>query len=654
LVRIWYFRVVFLIILCYRFIPVVFFYISLQEGAVRSMDIRDISVLAKNSEQATRSAPRFSRRWVAVVGIDRYPSVKNRKVEVNPLDTAVKDALAVQEVLTGLYGFVPLMDPLVDRDANPSGFKELFRRLGDGGRVVPGDQVVVYFAGHGVEADDGSEGFWIPYLKDPSDYLDDYEWVSHSRVKRAVKRCSARQVLVVSDSCYAQKLTERDIEARDEGGGCVGAELYELCGKYNVRMVLTSGSREPVLDRGGGGHSVFCNHFLDLLRKYPNGCLPMGEASYARLRLEVERSAARLGRQQTPRLGYLTDDTLPFLLFRGLGADEVIDRKEIAQTEAAPVIEVVKEALWGSVGLTCNVDGAEIELGGERIFSEAGYRQVIQGIIAGRHKVVARKEGFCVWEGAVQVIADQRVDVHLEMLPDKPQSGALWQDPVLGMAFVFVEGGTFDMGDVFGDGFRDEKVHSVTLSDYWIGKYPVTFDEYDRYCEEKGKDKPDDEGWGRGRRPVMKVTWHDAVGFAEWLSKKTGERYRLPTEAEWEFAARSRGKKEKWSGTSKATDLGTYAWYSDNSGHRTHPVGEKKPNALGLYDMSGNVWEWCWDWYERSPKNNPQGSSSGSRRVYRGGSWGSGAGDCRSADRGGLVPGRADYGLGFRLAAVQP
>ncbi len=236
--------------------------------------------------------------------------------------------------------------------------------------------------------------------------------------------------------------------------------------------------------------------------------------------------------------------------------------------------------------------------------------------------------------------------------------GREWRDPVLGMEFVWVEGGCYEMGcgSWTSDCDDDEKpVHEVCVDGFWLGKYEVTFDEYDAYCRAAGKKRPDDEGWGRGRRPVIYVSWEDAQGFIGWLNRKTGLEFRLPTEAEWEYAARSGGRKEKWAGTSDEGRLGDYAWYGSNSGGRTHPVGTKRPNGLGLYDMSGNVWEWCsdrygGDYYSKSPRRNPKGPAGGGDRVVRGGSWSYYARYVRVANRLNVNPADRYSALGFRLA----
>jgi len=157
--------------------------------------------------------------------------------------------------------------------------------------------------------------------------------------------------------------------------------------------------------------------------------------------------------------------------------------------------------------------------------------------------------------------------------------------------------------------------------DFEIAKYPVTFEEYDLFCEDTGRKKPYDEGWGRGKRPVINVSWYDAKVYCEWLSEKTGENYRLPTKAEWEFACRA-GTTTKWSFGDDEKELEKYAWYSKNSNNKTHPVGEKLPNPWGLYDMYGNVFEWC----KKEDKKKDTGiivkiSKEKEIECIKGGSW---------------------------------
>jgi sulfatase modifying factor 1 len=221
--------------------------------------------------------------------------------------------------------------------------------------------------------------------------------------------------------------------------------------------------------------------------------------------------------------------------------------------------------------------------------------------------------------------------------------GTISEFPPTGM--VFVAGGTFQMGSSSGD--SDEKpIHTVTVSSFFMDKTEVTQAEY-----RKVMGKTPSHFRGCDDCPVEKVSWHDANAYA----KKVGKR--LPTEAEWEYAAR-RGNKSKGYTYSGSNDLNSAGWYDNNSGRKTHPVAQKQPNELGLFDMSGNVWEWCTDWYDEgyysgSPQTDPQGSNSGTSRVLRGGSWYYYDFSCRVALRFRNAPVYWYDDLGFRLVFSQ-
>ncbi len=230
----------------------------------------------------------------------------------------------------------------------------------------------------------------------------------------------------------------------------------------------------------------------------------------------------------------------------------------------------------------------------------------------------------------------------------KPAIEETFTDPVTGMEFVRVCGGIFKLGDTFGDGAGNElPVHEVQVDAFFIGKYPVTQSQWQKVMSTNPSQ------FHGSLHPVEQITWHDVQTF---INKLTGMsegkiKYRLPTESEWEYAARSGGKNEKYAG---GGNIDAVAWYDENSNDCTHPVGEKAPNGCGIYDMSGNVWEWCLDKYredayELHSKENPFCSEGGSDQVIRGGSWHLDAWSARCARRFGFPPDYCGPALGFRL-----
>ena len=288
------------------------------------------------------------------------------------------------------------------------------------------------------------------------------------------------------------------------------------------------------------------------------------------------------------------------------------------------------------------------------------------------------------------------------------KAGDIYTDPATGMEFVFVKGGCYRMGqsdadrewliskagnDHYEKYYSDEKpAHEVCVDDYYIGKYEVTVGEFRKFINDTGYRTDAEKGGGcrywtgsevkqgsgrnwrnpgfsqRESHPAVCVSWNDARAYLKWLSRKSGKNYRLPTEAEWEYAARSGGKRERYAGFSTKGDIYRYANFCDTNcdwswktesqddGYKfTAPVGSYRPNGIGLYDMSGNVHEWVADrygedYYKSSPKNNPKGPYGGEYRVLRGGAWDYVPRTIRSANRGRINPVNSVNGFGFRCA----
>lgn len=247
--------------------------------------------------------------------------------------------------------------------------------------------------------------------------------------------------------------------------------------------------------------------------------------------------------------------------------------------------------------------------------------------------------------------------------------------------FISVPAGCFAMGNTFDDPYHTEMpVHEVCLGSFSISPFPVTRQEFEKFVIETGYRTDAEKSGGcyiyvsssweknpaanwrnpgfqqEGDHPVVCVSWNDTVEYTGWLARKNNREYRLPTEAEWEYAARSGGKSERFAG---GDDVDKVAWYASNSDNRTHPVGRKQSNGLGLYDMSGNVWQWTGDWYDRryyrvSPRNDPQGPASGTKRVFRGGSWFYDQRGVRATYRDFSAPDFSSSYLGFRLVSPAP
>ena len=221
--------------------------------------------------------------------------------------------------------------------------------------------------------------------------------------------------------------------------------------------------------------------------------------------------------------------------------------------------------------------------------------------------------------------------------------------------------GRFRMGSLSGEtgrGSHEGPVHTVNISQrIAMGLYEVTFAEYDRFAEATSRTKPGDSGWGRGTRPVINVSWNDAKAYAAWLSAQTGKTYRLPSESEWEYAARA-GTRTRYSwgdniGRNRANCGGCGSKWDDE---QTAPVGRFAANGFGLFDMHGNVYEWVEDCYVDSYAGAPidgsarrSGCGSDVRAVVRGGSWAIGPPRLRAAFRGWVTPSNRDRSLGFRL-----
>ena len=341
---------------------------------------------------------------------------------------------------------------------------------------------------------------------------------------------------------------------------------------------------------------------------------------------------------------------------------------QLAQQQKLDVTFGELVAIQGNLSVNYKPFGADVYVDGKKLGQSP---RVFNGLLVGNHQVEVRKDGYATDRKSVSISEGQTASITGTLASNAVASSSsntlgyssgsssmasgsnAISIPVkdgISIDMVKVEAGTFMMGATseMKDPYDMEKpVHQVTLTnDYYMGKYEVTQALWEAVM---GRNPSEYKG---DNLPVEQVSWNDCQEFISKLNSLTGRKFRLPTEAEWEYAARG-GKKSRsyqYSGSSNISDV---AWYDGNSGSKTHPVGTKQANELGIYDMTGNVWEWCLDWYgsySSSSQTNPTGAVSGSSRVSRGGSWGLIARFCRLSIRNYITPDCRGDNLGLRLA----
>ena len=564
----------------------------------------------------------YAKSYAVIVGINKYEKWPG-------LEYAVSDAQVMEERLKE-QGFQTIT--LIDHQATR---ENVVKVLGDDlpRQVGPNDRVIIFFAGHGQteELPDRTQmGYLIPVDGDTRDLFSTA--ISMEQVRAFSRRLVAKHVFYIIDSCYSGLGLSRS--------GTIPPSERDYLRKITSRkahQMLTAGGKGEQA-REEGGHGIFTKYILEAIAGAADR-EGKGYVTFSDIAAYVRPKVTRYSQNaQTPQYGSI-DGEGEFVFMLG-------DSRRPLETAAAAELGEEKKRL---------------EEERHRLEEEKARMAALRQQVEEERRLEEERKRLEAERRQLEEEQKRREEERRQAMGRKPPAAGValplpagpFTDPVTGMEFVFVKGGCFQMGDTFGDGNSDEKpVHEACVDDFYLGKYEVTQGQWQgvmgsnpSYFKECGVNCP-----------VEQVSWNDVQEFISRLNQRSGRRFRLPTEAEWEYAARSGGKAEKWSGTSSEGELGQYAWYSGNSDKRTHPVGEKRPNGLGLYDMAGNVWEWCADWYggnnyyQGSPRNNPEGPGSGSTRVIRGGSWKYDVPwNLRSAYRAGFVPANWDTLHGFRL-----
>lgn len=556
-----------------------------------------VQVFAQTDRRMGLSGPRTGDRRMALV-------IGNAAYAASPLRNAANDATDVAAALRSV-GF----EVVLGVNWGQRQMEDAIREFGE--KLKAGGVGLFYFAGHGMQV--GGRNYLIPVgarIETESDVA--YEAVDAGRVLGKMEDAGNGFNIVVLDACRNNPFGRG---FRDSQKGL--AQVTAPTGSF-IAYATAPGS---VAADGEGRNGTFTAALLEAIGT--RGLTV--ENVFKRVR---ERVARETSKRQVP---WDSSSLVGEFYFTGQPAAAEPAKPAIAPAAAAVVVDpkAVELELWAAI---------------KESRDAADYEDYLKRYPGGTYEAVARAK----IKQLRAAVAPVRTDAGATRPAAEPvsaavQGGARSFDLGNGASIdmVRVEGGTFTMGSLNGDS-DEQPIHRVTISQaYYLGKYEVT---QGQWAAVMGTNPSNFKG---ENLPVEQVSWDDVQEFLRVLNSKTGGGWRLPTEAEWEYACRA--------GTSGdyAGDLNSMAWYGENSGGTTHAVGTKRPNGWGIYDMHGNVWEWCSDWYgtyTRDDQTDPRGAASGSSRVYRGGGWCYPAASCRSAYRLRFDPSFRFDSLGFRLA----
>ena len=582
-------------------------------------------------------------------GARRALVIGNGAYKESPLRCPVNDASDMATALKGL-GF-----------AVTSKTNATYREMEDairafGAEVQPNDVALFYFSGHGAQV--GGVNYLIPVGMDAqSEEEIKYKAAPADLVLDKLKRAKSSVNIVILDACRNNPFQQ--FKGLQQG-------LAPMTAVKGSLIAYATAPGTVALD-GSGRNSPYTKH---LLRNIKTPGLEVGRAlRQVRAAVLAETKQKQVPWEAVSLVGdfYFAGRIVPSMPDAPMEDLRVTATFTVREEKSeGPLVEGAEVELWYQprTGLRGTLMGSanSDEKGRANVDATLSLDQQLRGAY-----VAVVNRGTLTKSWSLPRFPERRVwNVYAPKLPMAPTipsrpptttptipSGSKTITNSIGMKLVLIPAGEFIMGspESDADAFENEHPqHRVKITKpFYLGVTEVTQEQYERVMGENPSQFKDDP-----QRPVETVSWEDADKFCERLSEKEGKMYHLPTEAEWEYACRA-GSTTKWCFGDSESQLGDYAWYDEEYGSgSTHPVGQKKPNAWGLYDMHGNVWEWCVDWkadYVNSSSSDPTGPSSGSSRVFRGGSWYYTARNCRSAYRH-FSPGSERYFLGFRVSLV--
>jgi formylglycine-generating enzyme required for sulfatase activity/uncharacterized caspase-like protein len=611
----------------------------------------------------------MGRNWAIAIGINGY-------CHMQKLNYAKQDAEAVRDYFhqdlqfEQIYHFTDDSPPIQqdygdDLDSRPTvvTLRMFLRKRFEIPFLRAGDNLWFFFAGHGVRYED--RDYLMPIDGDPGDIGNSA--ISLHYITERLRRCGADNVVLLIDAC-------RGASGRRDGLG-IGEEKQQ-----GVITLFSCSPRESSYEIDELQQGAFTYALLESLRlQGEQGNCATVERLYQRLRYTVPQLSQLYQKPRQTPYGLIEPPTKYHLILlpRKATANDILTLKNDAyRAESRQELAQAKQ-LWIRV-LAVSVDPEAIE-GIERLARvsvtpiapspptapppDSGGRRVTTTTPT---PPVAPPPPPTIPTFEFEVVT---VDAQGKENSRKRGKAEYFTEDLGGgvrLDLVAIPGGSFQMGSADGDGDGDERPqHSVTIKPFLIGKYPVTQAQWKRAAalpKVKTDLNSDPAGFKGENRPIEQVSWNDAIEFCARLSKATGHEYRLPTEAEWEYAGRAGTSTPFHFGETLTTDLanydGNYTYASAPKGSyrkQTTDVGSFPPNAFGLYDLHGNVWEWCLDHWHSNYKGAPIDGSAWitggepKYRLLRGGSWFHDPRDCRSADRNGNEPDGRDHGIGFRV-----
>jgi formylglycine-generating enzyme required for sulfatase activity len=576
------------------------------------------------------TVPTHAARLALIIGNGDYQKVAS-------LDNPVNDAKDMAVALKNL-GFAVTLKTNASHRTMKNAVRQFGRQLNNG------DVALFYYSGHGMQFN--QRNYLVPPEADIQTGADiEFEGLDANFVLEHMEQANKRGInLMILDACRDNPY-KTNVKNLRKGLAKMQSPMGSLIAYATAPDLASYGDSNT-------RNSIYTQYLLDALRQ-------KAHLSILDMLTEVTAQVTkRTGGQQVPWQASSLTQRFCFAECGGWGSQKPDFSRQLATCE---IHLRANRLTTGRGGTALSCYEAILKQDPTNTKALAGLTQIENKYVAWIENALRRGQK----NRAKRLLASLRMvnpespkifefEEKIQQVPGKVFRDRL-KDGSFGPEMIWIPAGRFRMGDIQGSGYDNEKpVHSVNVKQFAMGKYEVTFAEYDKFANATGRVKPDDEGWGRGNRPVINVSWNDAVAYTNWLSQQTGKTYRLPTEAEWEYAARAGTETKYWWGNHIGSNKAN-CYDCGDSFKYTAPVGSFQSNAFGLFDMLGNVWEWTCSEYENKYGGKEQkcslGNNNAKDRVLRGGSWGFNPLNVRAAVRGRNYPDIRGNGSGFRVVA---